>query len=792
MPDGSSLIVDVALSTAKLERDADRIVQKMTRSGQQIDSAWLNATQGIDNGFKKAGASAAVFEREIAKTDRQVENLRKSVDPLYAATQRLERQEKLLSRALRQGNIDAKAYEATLSLVRAEFDLASAGARRMAGAIAGANGAARFGGGQIQNVAFQVGDFATQVGAGTSASIALGQQLPQLLGGFGALGAVLGAVTAIGVPLISSFVRSGDASSALSDTTQTLTQAVNDYTSAAQAAGIPTEELAEKYGTASEAAQAFLLALADLDRVDAIDAVSASLDGVRQAFGASGETLGLSIAEAYRELDELTIRLADVREEAERTTDFALAIDLEAQADAIAQNIVAVEDYIGSVRDLIVDFNLGVTEAQALASALDALGAADGVEAQAEAARDLQAVMLDVFGSVEDMDASLRDVFRTLVTVGEAAAEVQGAVEGSVDASQDLVASLFQASDGLAAASGNASVLLGNLQAAAVAAFELARAQAAAQQAAGAARGPDGAVEDVRNRQAIDPDTIVSQISIRARTPRSTGGSSARGSSGTGGASGASGPTLPPLFEDIEGQLQGLERQITLIGRTDQEVAELTATYELMDAARERGLDLDAQAAGSNRTLREEIESQARAYANLTEQLRSGEATYDAFQSGIASISDEIANAVVNFESLGDVFRGVIRQMAADLISSGIQSLLTQTFAPLLLGGLGIGAGAAVPTFDGGGFTGAGSRTGGVDGRGGFPAILHPNETVIDHTRGGGSASAPVTVVNNFDMSGAVGVDGVQAMLSAYDQQLQSNLPGIIKTAVSSPRMVRA
>jgi len=53
----------------------------------------------------------------------------------------------------------------------------------------------------IQNVSYQVNDFAMQVGAGTAASIALGQQLPQLLQGFGVLGAVLGAVVAIGVPL---------------------------------------------------------------------------------------------------------------------------------------------------------------------------------------------------------------------------------------------------------------------------------------------------------------------------------------------------------------------------------------------------------------------------------------------------------------------------------------------------------------------------------------------------------------------------------------------------------------
>lgn len=39
-------------------------------------------------------------------------------------------------------------------------------------------------------------------------------------------------------------------------------------------------------------------------------------------------------------------------------------------------------------------------------------------------------------------------------------------------------------------------------------------------------------------------------------------------------------------------------------------------------------------------------------------------------------------------------------------------------------------------SFDGGGYTGAGSRSGGLDGRGGFLSVLHPNETVVDHTKG--------------------------------------------------------
>ena len=58
------------------------------------------------------------------------------------------------------------------------------------------------------------------------------------------------------------------------------------------------------------------------------------------------------------------------------------------------------------------------------------------------------------------------------------------------------------------------------------------------------------------------------------------------------------------------------------------------------------------------------------------------------------------------------------------------------------------GAPKAVPvgSYAGGGFTGYGSRSGGIDGRGGFPAILHPNETVVDHAAGQSLGGGPVTV----------------------------------------------
>lgn len=82
---------------------------------------------------------------------------------------------------------------------------------------------------------------------------------------------------------------------------------------------------------------------------------------------------------------------------------------------------------------------------------------------------------------------------------------------------------------------------------------------------------------------------------------------------------------------------------------------------------------------------------------------------------------------------------------------------LFSTIAGAFAGGGAGGGYTGAFGFEGGGFTGQGQRAGGVDGRGGFMAVLHPNETVIDHTRpnqaamraGGNSVS-----IGNIDMSG--------------------------------------
>lgn len=56
-------------------------------------------------------------------------------------------------------------------------------------------------------------------------------------------------------------------------------------------------------------------------------------------------------------------------------------------------------------------------------------------------------------------------------------------------------------------------------------------------------------------------------------------------------------------------------------------------------------------------------------------------------------------------------------------------------------------------SFDGGGYTGDSPRVGGLDGKGGFLALLHPQETVIDRTVQNQSDSSPTVINNNVTVN---------------------------------------
>ena len=109
----------------------------------------------------------------------------------------------------------------------------------------------------------------------------------------------------------------------------------------------------------------------------------------------------------------------------------------------------------------------------------------------------------------------------------------------------------------------------------------------------------------------------------------------------------------------------------------------------------------------------------------------------------------KMEDTLVDFVMTGKAsFADLARSIIADLARIQIRKGLTK-FATMI----------GIEGFEGGGFTGHGARTGGIDGRGGFPAILHPNETVIDHTKGQQMGQQPVSVNFSIQATDASGFD---------------------------------
>lgn len=131
----------------------------------------------------------------------------------------------------------------------------------------------------------------------------------------------------------------------------------------------------------------------------------------------------------------------------------------------------------------------------------------------------------------------------------------------------------------------------------------------------------------------------------------------------------------------------------------------------------------------------------------------------DVGKRGLKGMEDGLVDLINGTKSASEAFKSMANSIINDLIRMYIQRQVT---APLLNAMLGASAttyttvsGSASPTvgnpdvyFEGGGFTGRGSRSGGVDGKGGFGAILHPNETVIDHSKGQGMGQPVVVNLN--------------------------------------------
>ena len=143
-------------------------------------------------------------------------------------------------------------------------------------------------------------------------------------------------------------------------------------------------------------------------------------------------------------------------------------------------------------------------------------------------------------------------------------------------------------------------------------------------------------------------------------------------------------------------------------------------------------------------------------------------------ENSLMSLADGTLNVQDAFKSMA---RSVIKELYRVLVVQQIVNGAMGMFGYQRMAGGGFGKTSTVsPTLEGGGYTGSGSRSGGVDGRGGFHAILHPQETVIDHTKGQGLGT---TINQTINVS-----TGVQQTVRTEIIQLMPKIAETTKMAV--------
>lgn len=571
-------------------------------------------------------------------------------------------------------------------------------------------GSARRSGAGLQNASYQIADVFTQITAGTDPMRAIAIQLPQLLGGLGLIGVVAGAAAAgLGV-LVPMMFDTGEKAKSADEALKGLTAAIDGYRSFIKTAATDTADLAKEFS-------GFAYQIKDLS-------------------GYLGQvSLGKTLDELNSAITPLKGSLAGVDTAVQavaRAQEYLNGIDKNEYPELWMNAKDALELYQGEADKAAEKVGLTLDQAKELSAAFDGFSPSQSMADMAISAGNVLEVMRQIVPAGQDLPAPLIDAAFAMDEIqrkaAAAATETSGLVVSLVDGSTAMQAlnSLAPQGGWLAGAIADASTLAGTL-------WGAARAAAAARAADGGKPGMD-----------TGSTTWWYGKTVESILPPEAGFAPSRtGSKGGGGGGGGSGKTKSPEDRDREEALRMAEQLI--------------------------------------RGTRSEAETYARVQKQLNILLDEGKISQDTYNKALDELGEKYGDAkeaAKGFKDITTDLKDAILDFAVDgtasfeQVAKSIQKMMLQAalfgegpFGKLFGGGADGGGGLlalfgkalGLPSFDGGGSTGSGARVGGVDGKGGYYAILHPQEHVTDLTRlrrvtsGGGSGGGGGVVVQNID-----------------------------------------
>jgi hypothetical protein len=194
--------------------------------------------------------------------------------------------------------------------------------------------------------------------------------------------------------------------------------------------------------------------------------------------------------------------------------------------------------------------------------------------------------------------------------------------------------------------------------------------------------------------------------------------------------------------------------------------------------------ELIAEHNARNKGIKETIDLTRELTDVQKQQVAIADSVSGAFGNFFMQLVDGTTSAKDAFRAMAaDIIQQLYRILVVEQLVQSIAGAITGAFAPASAAGTG---GSVAPpkrptgVFDGGGYTGSGPRSGGLDGKGGFMAMLHPRETVVDHTKGQGAGG---TVVNQVFNISANTSDDTKRLIT---QTIAQASPAIINQSVGA------
>jgi hypothetical protein len=246
---------------------------------------------------------------------------------------------------------------------------------------------------------------------------------------------------------------------------------------------------------------------------------------------------------------------------------------------------------------------------------------------------------------------------------------------------------------------------------------------------------------------------------------------------------------MDTLYDNIRKRIKSASNESIVLGKTTLSAVEAQYMLNrgiLPDGAREDFKQIDtayqnirasieaAEKSSSRSSVRSTAGIKETTKAINTELSPAMKRLQDIQESVGQSFENAMMSAVDGTKSVKDAFKSMASEIIKELyrvfvvkrITGFITNAIGAAFGPAPQGPTPSGAPVGrfdTLTFAGGGYTGNGARAGGLDGKGGYMAMIHPRETVIDHAKG--QSMGGVTVIQNNTFGSGVTRAEVNAML---------------------------